>query len=256
VPRVPDPAAAYKRAKCGTIWTPLKWEYRMETAYAGYGMWFFAGRGWGDLPQYTALNWAVPYQEMDTRLESFYGVGGQGDATPRARQLRFVRGRRVLGMRLPRLCAWSSALLPAVLAGCYTYTPLSTLEPVPETPGDPGPHAGTRPPRRPTSERTRATWVSGTGSSVERGYTCSTPRALRAAAPSSTHTAVATACLVHAAREQTVVAGARGVASALSANARRTTRGGVHLLIRYRPVQSGVLRQVTPPAPPAKNHIP
>ncbi len=78
VPRVPDAAAAYKRAKCGTIWDALKWEYRLETAYTGYGMWFFAGRGWGDLPQYTAVNWAVPYQEMDTRLESFYGVGGQG----------------------------------------------------------------------------------------------------------------------------------------------------------------------------------
>jgi hypothetical protein len=39
-------------------------------------------------------------------------------------------------MRSPRLCAWGSALLPALpalLAGCYTYTPLSTLEPVPET---------------------------------------------------------------------------------------------------------------------------
>jgi hypothetical protein len=84
VPRVPDAAAGYKRAKCGTIWDALKWEYRMETAYTGYGMWFFAGRGWGDLPQYTALNWAVPYQEMDTRLEPFYGVGGQGgrDAAP------------------------------------------------------------------------------------------------------------------------------------------------------------------------------
>src|ERR1051325_11126465 len=78
VPRVPDAAAGYKRAKCGTIWDALKWEYRMETAYAGYGMWFFAGRGWGDLPQYTALNWAVPYQEMDARRESFYGEGGQG----------------------------------------------------------------------------------------------------------------------------------------------------------------------------------
>jgi hypothetical protein len=78
VPRVPDAAAAYKRAKCGTIWDALKWEYRMETAYTGYGMWFFAGRGWGDLPQYTALNWAVPYQEMDTRREAFYGVGGAG----------------------------------------------------------------------------------------------------------------------------------------------------------------------------------
>ena len=78
VPRVPDATQGYKRAKCGTIWDALKWEYRMETAYTGYGMWFFAGRGWGDLPQYTALNWAVPYQEMDTRSEPFYGVGGQG----------------------------------------------------------------------------------------------------------------------------------------------------------------------------------
>jgi len=78
VPRVPDASAGYKRAKCGTIWDALKWEYRMETAYTGYGMWFFAGRGWGDLPQYTALNWAVPYQEMAARRETFYGVGGQG----------------------------------------------------------------------------------------------------------------------------------------------------------------------------------
>ncbi len=78
VPRVPDVAQGYKRTKCGAIWDALKWEYRMETAYAGYGMWFFAGRGWGDLPQYTALNWAVPYQEMDARRKPFYGVGGQG----------------------------------------------------------------------------------------------------------------------------------------------------------------------------------
>ncbi len=78
VPRVPDVAQGYKRTKCGAIWDALKWEYRMETAYTGYGMWFFAGRGWGDLPQYTALNWAVPYQEMDARRKPFYGVGGQG----------------------------------------------------------------------------------------------------------------------------------------------------------------------------------
>jgi len=78
VPRVPDVAQGYKRTKCGAIWDALKWEYRMETAYTGYGMWFFAGRGWGDLPQYTALNWAVPYQEMDARRRPFYGVGGQG----------------------------------------------------------------------------------------------------------------------------------------------------------------------------------
>ena len=78
VPRVPDATQGYARAKCGSIWDALKWEYRMETAYTGYGMWFFAGRGWGDLPEGTALNWAVPYQEMDTRSEPFYGVGGNG----------------------------------------------------------------------------------------------------------------------------------------------------------------------------------
>ena len=36
-------------------------------------------------------------------------------------------------MRSPRLCSWGSALLPALVAGCYTYAPLSALEPVPET---------------------------------------------------------------------------------------------------------------------------
>ncbi len=76
VPRIPDPVQGYKRATCGTIWDALKWEYRMETAYAGYGTWFFAGRGWGDLPQGTALHWPVPNQEMDARGEPFYGAGG------------------------------------------------------------------------------------------------------------------------------------------------------------------------------------
>ena len=86
VPRVPDPAAAagaYKASKCGNAWEALKWEYRMETMYTGYGMWYFAGRGWGALPQGTALYWPVPYQEMDTRRQAFYpsgGVGGTGGA--------------------------------------------------------------------------------------------------------------------------------------------------------------------------------
>jgi hypothetical protein len=86
VPRVPDAAAvagAYKASKCGNLWDALKWEYRLETMYTGYGMWYFAGRGWGDLPQGTALYWPVPYQEMDTRREAFYsagGVGGTGSA--------------------------------------------------------------------------------------------------------------------------------------------------------------------------------
>ena len=77
VPRVPDAGAGYKASKCGTLWDALKWEYRMETMYTGYGMWYFAGRGWGDLPEGTALYWPVPYQEMDTRKEVFYPAGGK-----------------------------------------------------------------------------------------------------------------------------------------------------------------------------------
>lgn len=81
VPKVPDPAQAYKGARCGRIWDALKWEYRMETAYTGYGMWFFAARGWGDLPQNTAYQWPVPFNEMDARRQPFYGFGGGGPSS-------------------------------------------------------------------------------------------------------------------------------------------------------------------------------
>jgi len=83
VPRVPDAAAVagpFKAAKCGNLWDALKWEYRMETAYSGYGMWYFAARGWGDLPEGTAMYWPVPYQEMDARRQTFYSAGGVGGA--------------------------------------------------------------------------------------------------------------------------------------------------------------------------------
>ncbi len=84
VPKVPDPAAGYQNTKCGNVWDALKWEFRMETAYTGYGNWFFPARGWGDLPQYTAIQWPVPYQEMDARAQPFYGFGGQGGASAAA----------------------------------------------------------------------------------------------------------------------------------------------------------------------------
>jgi hypothetical protein len=77
VPRVPV-APTYRVSACGRVWDALKWEYRMETMYTGYGMWYFAGRGWGDLPEGTALQFPVPYQEMDTRAQTFYGQGGVG----------------------------------------------------------------------------------------------------------------------------------------------------------------------------------
>ena len=78
VPRVPDAAQAFKKTKCGNVWDALKWEYHLETMYTGYGMWYFAARGWGDLPEGTAINWPVPNEEMLTRVEPFYGLGGVG----------------------------------------------------------------------------------------------------------------------------------------------------------------------------------
>ncbi len=76
VPRVPDAAANFQATRCGNIWDALKWEYRLETMYTGYGMWYFAARGWGDLPEGTPIQWPVPYQEMDARAEPFYPMGG------------------------------------------------------------------------------------------------------------------------------------------------------------------------------------
>jgi hypothetical protein len=76
VPKVPDPAQSYRGWKCGNVWDALKYEFRLETAYTGYGNWYLPGRGWGDLPQGTATQFPVPYQEMDSRQRPFYGFGG------------------------------------------------------------------------------------------------------------------------------------------------------------------------------------
>jgi hypothetical protein len=50
----------------------VKWEKRLETIFTGYAQWFVDSRGWGDLPVDTPLMWPVPFQEMDSRLQSFY----------------------------------------------------------------------------------------------------------------------------------------------------------------------------------------
>jgi hypothetical protein len=78
VPRVPDPAQAYIATKCGDIFEAMKWESRMESAYAAYGAWYLNGRGWGDLPEGTAVNWPVPFQEADARNIPFKNLGGVG----------------------------------------------------------------------------------------------------------------------------------------------------------------------------------
>jgi hypothetical protein len=79
VPRVPDPAQGYVRTKCGSPFEAMKWESRMESAYASYGAWYFNGRGWGDLPEGTALFWPTPWQELAARSKPIYSVGGVGN---------------------------------------------------------------------------------------------------------------------------------------------------------------------------------
>jgi hypothetical protein len=81
VPRVPDIAQSYRGTKCGNVWDAMKWEYRMESAYTGYGNWYFPSRGWGDLPEGTPVQWPVPYNEMDARFQAFYPMGGVGSPT-------------------------------------------------------------------------------------------------------------------------------------------------------------------------------
>jgi hypothetical protein len=56
----------------------MKWEYRMETMFVSYISQWYSGRGWGDLPNGTAVHWPVPYNEMDTRRRAFYNLGGVG----------------------------------------------------------------------------------------------------------------------------------------------------------------------------------
>jgi SusD family. len=76
VPRIPNPATSYQSSICGTLFEALKWEKRIELAFMQYGAWYFDSRGWGDLAQGTALEWPVPYQEMQARNEPFYNQRG------------------------------------------------------------------------------------------------------------------------------------------------------------------------------------
>jgi hypothetical protein len=69
VPRVPVPPANASTTTlvCGNIFEALKWEKRNETAFTGYGQFYFDNRGWGDLPQATVVEWPVPWQELSAR---------------------------------------------------------------------------------------------------------------------------------------------------------------------------------------------
>lgn len=76
VPHVPAASKNFQGTVCGNIFEAMKYEKRMETSFTGFGQWYFDSRGWGDLPEGTALQWPVPYQEMDARGHPFYDLGG------------------------------------------------------------------------------------------------------------------------------------------------------------------------------------
>jgi hypothetical protein len=83
VPRIPAPPS-FTSTTCGNMFEAMKWEKRMETAYVATSSWFLDSRGWGDLPEGTALFWPVPFQELQVRgyaLNQIYGAGpGVGNA--------------------------------------------------------------------------------------------------------------------------------------------------------------------------------
>ena len=70
IPKVPT--GAQGPVVCGGLFEAIKYEKRLETAYTSYGAWFFDMRGWGDLPKGTSVQWAVPWQELDTRFKTPY----------------------------------------------------------------------------------------------------------------------------------------------------------------------------------------
>lgn len=85
VPRVPTGAtnasmATPTTSACGNIMEALKWEKRLEMAFIYPGGWWFEGRGWGDLPAGTQMQFPVPYTELDARRLPIYS----GNAMPTA----------------------------------------------------------------------------------------------------------------------------------------------------------------------------
>lgn len=85
VPRVPTGAASATTGTptttaCGNIMEAMKWEKRLETAFISPGGWYFDGRGWGDLPAGTQLQFPTPYTELDSRQIPIYSGNGMDAA--------------------------------------------------------------------------------------------------------------------------------------------------------------------------------
>jgi hypothetical protein len=82
VPKYPG-GPSFNTVACGTLWEALKYEKRIETAYTHFAAWFLDMRGWGDLPEGTGTDWAVPYQDLQARttpgnVHLIYSTGGSG----------------------------------------------------------------------------------------------------------------------------------------------------------------------------------
>lgn len=79
VPKLPN-------GTCGDLWEMLKWEKRIENTFKGPmgNMWFFDGRGWGDLWKDTWLHLAIPCAEAQVLqllpCKEYGGPGGEGGA--------------------------------------------------------------------------------------------------------------------------------------------------------------------------------
>lgn len=79
VPRLPD-------GTCGDLFEMLKWEKRMENTFKGPmgNLWYFDGRGWGDLWRGTFLHLPVPCTDatvLDLDCTTFGGAGEGAAAT-------------------------------------------------------------------------------------------------------------------------------------------------------------------------------
>jgi hypothetical protein len=56
----------------------MKYEKRLETVQSHFGAWYIDGRGWGDIPEGTPVQWATPYQDLQARQRPIYSIGGAG----------------------------------------------------------------------------------------------------------------------------------------------------------------------------------
>jgi hypothetical protein len=90
VPRIPQNAShngggtvvcASTLAANASLMEAMKWEKRVETHFVHFSAWFLDSRGWGDLTATTPLQWAPPYQDLQSRSLPLYAMGSGTSGT-------------------------------------------------------------------------------------------------------------------------------------------------------------------------------